>query len=108
MHDEESKRMLRQTLEISRENNKLLKKMRRTAIWGNVFRLIWWAILIGVPIYLYFTFLQPVFEGLNSQLEGVQGGVEGVKGFIDRILNFGDIFGSEQVTEEGVPGNIAE
>jgi len=77
MYDEESKRMLRQVLETSKENNKLLKSMRRAAIWGNIFRIIWWAIIIGVPLYLYFSFVQPVYEDISSQVEEVQGGVQG-------------------------------
>lgn len=56
--DEEGKRLLRQNLELGRENNKMLKRIRRDARIGLLLRILWIAIIVGVPVFLYFTFLQ--------------------------------------------------
>ena len=70
--DEEGKRLLRQNLELSRENNKMLKRIRRDARIGLLFRILWIAIIIGVPVFLYFTFLQPYVADVLDFYDGVQ------------------------------------
>lgn len=89
--DEEFKVLLRRNLEIAKENNKLLKKMRRNAIIGNFIKIIWWAFLIGVPVVLYYYVLQPYFQELSELYSGVQTGVNDVREFFNRIPFIGDL-----------------
>ncbi len=74
--DPESKRLLQETLELSRENNRMLRAMRRAAFWGGVFRVIWWAVIIGVPVVLYYYVFQPYIAELQSTYQSVKGGAE--------------------------------
>lgn len=55
-HDE----LLRKTYNLALHNNKMIRKMRRDAFWGMVFKLVFWAVMLGIPLYLYFTILQPM------------------------------------------------
>lgn len=64
--------MLRQTYELARENNKMLRKMRRNAFFGWIIKLLVWAVILGVPVYLYFTVLQPVFSDVQQTYQGIQ------------------------------------
>lgn len=101
---EELSDLLRKNLELTKENNKLLRKMRRSAIFGGLLKIIWIAIIIGVPVYLYFTFIAPILdqvlgaaqavqevgskvEGLQGQLQNQLQGVQEGSGF-QEILNF--------------------
>ena len=98
--DEEAKSLLKKNLEYARENNRLLRKMRRSAIIGTILRMIWWAILIGLPIALYYYFLQPfigeslaVYQNIEQTVEDVQGvGTQFTESpfiaFIRRLINF--------------------
>ena len=76
-HDE----LLRKTYNLALHNNKMLRSMRRAAFWGTVFKVILWAFLLGVPVYLYFTIFQPMLANFldaytqiqqtGAQLQGV-------------------------------------
>lgn len=72
--DEEMKTLMRRNIELTRENNKLLKKIRRNGIIANIMRLVWWGIIIGVPLALYYYVLQPYIAELASVYQGVTEG----------------------------------
>lgn len=44
------------------ENNKLLKKINRSNTWAFWLRLLWIAIILGVPFILYYYLIEPYFE----------------------------------------------
>ena len=48
--DPNTNQILRDILEKTEENNKLLHKMRRSLIWGRVFRIFYWTLIIGGSI----------------------------------------------------------
>ena len=70
--DPEARRMMQENLELSRDNNRLLRKLRRAAVIDRFIQIIWWAFLIGVPIYLYFTILEPRIDQLNLAYQNIQ------------------------------------
>ena len=75
--------LLEQTYALAVENNKLLKKMRAGARWGFLFKLLFWAVMLGVPVWLYFTILQPVVAqglGVLDQVQSAAGQVQGLTG----------------------------
>lgn len=78
--DEEAKMLLRKNLEVTRENNRLLRKIRRSAVIGGVVKIIWWAVIIGVPFALYYYILQPYMAEITQAYQNVQ---EGVGDFTD-------------------------
>jgi hypothetical protein len=104
MYDDESKRVLRQVLETTKENNKILKKVRRSQTYGSLLRLIFWAIVLGLPIYLYFTILKPIISELGMSLGDIG---ENIKSFQDAISqgvskagDLVDFSGGEEVISE--------
>jgi hypothetical protein len=91
--DDETRRLLRQNLDLAKENNRILRKLRRDAVLGNILRIVWWAILIGVPVYLYLTIFQPYLQELGATYEGIRADVEGLqtipesfKAFLDGLF----------------------
>ncbi len=72
-------REMKELLELTRDNNKLLRKMRRHAIFGNITRLIYWAIIFGVPVFLYYYFIQPQLGGIIDTYDTVKTGAESVQ-----------------------------
>lgn len=87
--DQEIKDLLQKNLELSRENNKLLRKMRRASIYGGIVKVIWWAIIFGVPVYLYFAFLQPYLVELIEVYESISDGVDNVQDADSRLPDIG-------------------
>jgi len=90
--------LLKKNLELVKENNKLLKKMRRHALLGGLLKIIWIAIIIGLPIYLYATFLSPVLDQVLDAAQTVQGVGDKVGGastnFQGKIQGVIDLFKS--------------
>lgn len=62
-------------LRLLRENNELLKKLYRHNIINYVFRLVWYAVLIGVPFAVYFYFLEPYFRAFGSDYDTFRQGM---------------------------------
>ncbi|NQV93447.1 hypothetical protein HQ403_03040 [Candidatus Kaiserbacteria bacterium] len=81
--------LLKKNFELTKENNKLLRKMRRNALLGGFFKLIWIAVIIGVPVYVYFNFLAPVLDQVLDAAQTVQdvgGKVEVLQGELQNQL----------------------
>ena len=54
----EEKQLLEKAVRLSEENNIILRKMRRSAMWGTTFRIFYWTIIIGLSIGAFY-FLEP-------------------------------------------------
>lgn len=69
------KALLEENLEVAKENQKFLKKLHRASIVGIYMRVIWYALLIGLPFALYFYILEPYFEAFGSSYEVFREGI---------------------------------
>lgn len=65
--------MQQEMYRLTKENNKMLHKMRRNAIWGGVFKLIFWALVFLAPIWFYMTYLSATVERMIQTVEQIQG-----------------------------------
>ncbi len=79
--NEEEKALLKKTLELAQENNKMLHSIRRQMIWGRVFRIAYWVLIIGAAIGIYYYIDPYINEAIN-----VYGNIKG------DLRNFGDLF----------------
>lgn len=71
--DMSEEELLQRTYALEVENNRLLKKIRRSAWIGFLFKIAFLALTIGLPIWVYFTFLQPVVGQANQTYEQMKG-----------------------------------
>ena len=60
MEDTELKSLLQENLHLAKENNKMLRAMGRRAWYGFMWKIVVWAIILGLPIYLYYAYLPVV------------------------------------------------
>jgi Trk-type K+ transport system membrane component len=86
------KELLEKTFVLAEENNKILRKMHRSAVWASVFRVIYWIVIIGASIGVYY-YIEPYvnqIEGLyksaktsidtiNTSSNALMDGLNGVK-----------------------------
>ncbi len=69
--DQETKELLRESIEISKENNEMLKKMVRAQKWTNIYRVVYWSIIIFSSVGAYY-FIQPYLSSMvNLYTNGV-------------------------------------
>ena len=64
---EDLRQLMLENQKLLVENNKLLKKMRRDAVIGFIFRILWLMIMFGLPFYLYLYFIQPNMGAIQEQ-----------------------------------------
>ncbi len=81
-----SDQKIQRILELSENNNKLLRSIKR-AIWvGRVTHIIYWVILIGASIGAFW-FLKPYISQLNEVYGGLKNGVNSVNNLNTEGIN---------------------
>lgn len=60
--------MLEQTLRLSEQNNRLLRKMRSSMIWSRVFQVIYWGFIIAVAVGAFYA-VQPYLGPLGQMID---------------------------------------
>ena len=61
-----------QLLRLVKDNNRMLRAMRRDAFIGGVIKIIVWFALIAVPLWFYLQYLAPVVESAMQAMQQVQ------------------------------------
>ena len=81
--DPETKQLLRENLEIAKENNLMLSKMVRNQKWTNIYRVVYWSVIILSSVGAYY-FIQPF---LGNLVNVYTGGVAGSSSMSDVLHN---------------------
>lgn len=82
MHSDEDvdiKELLKVNMRLTRENNKLLKKMRRAEVLSFWSRIIFFLIISGSAYYAYQYYVRDYVIQMQDMYEGLQEGVDTVK-----------------------------
>jgi len=61
------KKILEENLVVAKDNNRLLREMRRNAILGLIAKIIIWLVLLGVPLFFLSTYLGPLLDAFAGQ-----------------------------------------
>ena len=77
----EEKEILKKTLELSQENNTMLHSIKRGMMWGRVIRVIYWVVIVGVSVGVYY-YVEPYLDTVISAYGNVKGDLK----------SFGDLF----------------
>jgi hypothetical protein len=84
--DPETKELLRQNVELSKQNNQMLQKLVRAQKLAVIYRFVYWGIILFSTFGLYY-FIQPF---LGNLLNMYTGGVSGSANITDTLKNLGD------------------
>lgn len=83
--DDDLKRLLEENLEVTRENNELLKKIRRDATIAVVVKVVLYILILGLPLIFISSYLGPLLEktsgATSTTLFGVPSPAEAQKLF---------------------------
>ena len=81
--DEEIKNLLEKNLEVSEKSLAILQKMRRGVIWGRIFHLAKWVIIIGLLIFGFIK-VQPYILYWSEVFADISAGLQSVNNFFQR------------------------
>ena len=91
MHSDEEfqeiKEQLAEVTKLTRQNNKIMRKIERSARIGLIFRTLYWILIIGSMLGAYY-YMQPYIEDINSIYEQLIDLPEKIKTF--DLSSFGD------------------
>lgn len=73
--------MLKKTLELAQENNKMLHAINRSMMWGRIMRTVYWVFIIGAAVGLYY-YIEPYIDVAIGAYGNVKGDLQ----------SFGDLF----------------
>jgi len=76
----EIKHLIEQNSHLLKENNRLLRKLHRFHVISAWFKVLWLALLIGLPFAVYFYILEPYFSALGASYEQFQLGIHEIPG----------------------------
>jgi hypothetical protein len=91
----EERELLRETAELTKENNKILRAMRRSARFAMIMRIIYWAIIIGGVVVSYYA-IQPFINPLIDGYKNLQSSLSNVKDLTTKIPSLTNLFGGKQ------------
>lgn len=77
-------RKLDELLEIAHENNKILRSMRRTQRWSSLFRLVYWAVILGSIFGVYYYF-QPTIQKYTKTFQTSMGIIQNFENTVGSI-----------------------
>ena len=77
--DPEAKQLIEKTYSLVEENNKKLRRMRRSQKVTSIMRVVYWLIIIGIAIGAFY-FLQPYIDKLEKFLGSTGISIDQLKG----------------------------
>ena len=77
----EEKEMLKKTLELSQENNKMLHSIRRGMTINRILRIAYWVIIIGAAVGVYY-YITPYIDSAVNVYGGVKGDLQNLGNLI--------------------------
>lgn len=76
--DPETKKMLQENLRLSKDNNDMLRKMLRIQRWTQIYRVLYWVVILGVSFGAIY-FIKPYLNSLLGYYSSISDSVDTVK-----------------------------
>ena len=81
----EDKRMLKKTLELAENNNKILKKLYSDVVWQRIWSAVYWVFVLGTAVGVYY-YLQPFIDSLTHTYQSLTGQAVDINQLFDSVL----------------------
>ena len=81
-------RLIRENHNLLKQNNEILHKLHRHNVIGFVLKVVWFAVLIGLPFVLYVYFVEPNVSEMQSSYKTFRASLEGIPGLsgLEKLL----------------------
>lgn len=70
-HQEQIEKLLEENLKVVKENHELLEKMHRVHIYTFWMKFVWFLIIIGLPVIMYYVLLHPYVQAMGGQADQI-------------------------------------
>lgn len=104
MTESELEKLLKENLQLSKENHMMLKKIRRQQKLASFSKVVYWLVILFIMVGGYIFVVQPLVEKLDKAYTQINNTAQGIQGVGTTISNtgsdvgsfFGNIFGGKE------------
>lgn len=98
--DQKLERLVKENLRLAKENNRRLRSIQRGMFLGGMVRLLLTAVILGLPILIYFSVIKPYIDDATNTFEGIKTGETSI---LDLVNIPGITVFEEQFKEQQAP-----
>ncbi len=92
---------LDELLALTKDNNRMLRAMRRDAFVGGILKIIWWiAVVVVLPYLIYMWYLAPYLEQMITAYQQVEGQSAEMNTALEQLKSAGNIPGLNGILEQ--------
>jgi len=73
---------------LTLDTNRMVHKMRRGLIWGRVFQVVWWILILAISGYTYYVYAQPYVNNLIKIYGQVQASTAQAQNYQSQLSSF--------------------
>jgi len=77
------KELLEKTYEMAKENNHILKGIRRTNRWSTFFRIFYWIVIIGISVGAFY-YIQPYINPILKAYSSLQSNISNIGSVVNK------------------------
>jgi len=88
----ELKELVEKNIEVTEETNRVVHKMRRSAMWGMVMQIVWWVAIAGATGAAYYYYVQPYVAQIQRLYGASQTQSQNLN---EQIVNFVKFLGQQ-------------
>lgn len=77
------KEMLHKNLELSAENNKMLRSIQRGIFFSRIIRVVYWIIILGIAFGIYY-YIEPYIDSVIGAYGSVKGDIQDFKDILTK------------------------
>lgn len=101
MSEEELKSLLRKNIELTEENNQMLRSIKRMTVWGGIVKYSWWIIILFVlPALAYYFYLAPYVKQAADTYTQFQNGIQQAQGIQANLKSNNPLTDLQKLYEE--------
>ena len=80
----DEKDLMEKTFELAKENNHILRGIRRSNRWSIFFRVFYWLVIVGISVGA-FVYIQPYLNPIFKAYQNVQSSLNNVKSTVNKV-----------------------
>jgi hypothetical protein len=75
-------------LQITKDTNRMVRKMRRSQLWGRFYQVVWWLAIIAISGAAYYYYAQPYVDRLTQLYAQMEQGSQQVQSVSSQLSSF--------------------
>ena len=79
---------LDEILQLTRETNRMVHKMRRAQLWGRFYQVVWWLFILAISGITYYYYFQPYVDKILEAYGHIQATGQQAQNYGSEISNF--------------------